>query len=58
MDRKGRKAFAKIAKKAWIEIRTLPAGGRRRISGGAGVVFSYGKDLRSGNNVFYVTTLR
>jgi hypothetical protein len=25
---------------------------------GTGVVFSYGKDLRSGNNAFYLTTLR
>jgi hypothetical protein len=25
---------------------------------GAGVAFSYGKDLRSGNNAFYLTTLR
>jgi tetratricopeptide repeat protein len=25
---------------------------------GVGVVFSYGKDLRSGNNAFYLTTLR
>jgi len=25
---------------------------------GAGVVFSYGKDLRSGNNAFYLTMLK
>lgn len=47
--------FAMLGSHAWL----WDAGAQAKLRlFGAGVVFSYGKDLRSGNNAFYLTTLK